>query len=118
MRIEPAPSLPWARGPSPAATAAAPPPDEPPGVRPWYQGLWLVPATRLLVSPFQPYSGVLLLPSSTPPAASSRSTTGASKSGTQSCVSSEPMVVRIPLVGTRSLMESGMPASGPALPSR
>ena len=118
MRIEPAPSLPWARGPSPAATAAAPPPEEPPGVRPWRHGLWLVPATRLLVSPFQPNSGVLLLPSSTPPAASRRSTTGASKSGTQSRDSSEPMVVRTPLVGTRSLIESGMPASGPALPSR
>ncbi len=118
MRIDPAPSEPWAIGPSPAATAAAAPPEEPPGVRPWRHGLWVVPLTRLLVSPFQPNSGVLVLPSSTAPAASSRSTTGASKSGTQSRCSREPMVVRIPRVATRSLIDSGMPASGPALPSR
>ena len=31
MRIEPPPSLPWASGTMPAATAAAAPPDEPPG---------------------------------------------------------------------------------------
>ena len=118
MRIDPAPSEPWASGPSPAAIAAAAPPEEPPGVRPWRHGLWVVPLTRLLVSPFQPNSGVLVLPSSTPPAPSSRSTTGASKSGTQSSCSSEPMVVRTPRVGTRSLIDSGTPASGPALPSR
>src|SRR5258706_2583819 len=33
MRIDPAPSEPSASGPNPAATAAAPPPVDPPGVR-------------------------------------------------------------------------------------
>src|SRR5437588_12556996 len=39
MRIEPAPSEPWAMGPSPAATAEPAPPDEAPEVRSWFQGL-------------------------------------------------------------------------------
>ena len=39
MRIEPSPSLPCAIGTSPAATAAAAPPDEPPGVRSVRHGL-------------------------------------------------------------------------------
>ena len=39
MRIEPSPSLPCAIGTSPAATAAADPPDDPPGVRSTSHGL-------------------------------------------------------------------------------
>lgn len=39
MRIEPPPSLPWAPGTMPAATAAPEPPDEPPGVREVSHGL-------------------------------------------------------------------------------
>src|SRR6266852_9203337 len=39
MRIEPPPSLPWASGARPAATAAAAPPLEPPGVRDVSHGL-------------------------------------------------------------------------------
>ena len=38
MRIEPAPSEPWASGPRPAATAAPAPPDEAPEVRSRFQG--------------------------------------------------------------------------------
>ena len=83
MRIEPAPSLPCAMGPRPAATAAAAPPLEPPAVRPDFQGFSVDPKTRLVLSPFQPYSGVLVLPSVTAPAAFTRSTNGASKSGIQ-----------------------------------
>src|SRR6478609_4141317 len=67
IRIDPAPSLPCASGPKPIATAAAPPPEEPPGVRPYFQGLWVEPETRLVVSPFHPISGVLVLPSITVP---------------------------------------------------
>ena len=33
IRIDPPPSEPWATGTSPAATAAAAPPDEPPAIR-------------------------------------------------------------------------------------
>src|SRR5512142_3016973 len=39
MRIEPPPSLAWAAGTIPAATAAEAPPDEPPDVRARSQGL-------------------------------------------------------------------------------
>src|SRR5580765_5468115 len=39
MRIDPPPSLAWATGTSPAATAAAEPPDEPPVECPMFQGL-------------------------------------------------------------------------------
>src|ERR687893_3269178 len=83
MRIEPAPSLPWASGPRPAATAAAAPPLDPPGVFARFQGLNDGPNTRFPESPFQPNSGVLVFPSMTAPAAYNRSTTGASWSGIQ-----------------------------------
>ena len=112
MRIDPAPSVPWASTPMPATTAAAAPPLEPPGVRPCRQGLWVGPTTRLPESPFQPISGVFVLPSNTMPASRRRSTRGASKSGIQSAVSSDPRVVRIPRVAVRSFSEPGMPARG------
>src|SRR5918997_2318957 len=117
IRIEPAPSLPWASGPSPAATAAAAPPLDPPGVFTRFHGLNDGPNTRLPESPFQPNSGVLVLPSMTAPAAYNRSTTGASSSGTQSGSINEPRAVRTPRVGVRSLIEVGMPANGGASPS-
>src|SRR5215207_8994056 len=117
MRIEPAPSLPWARGPRPAATAAAAPPLDPPGVFSRFQGLNEGPNTRFPESPFQPSSGVLVFPSMTAPAAYNRSTMGASSTGTQSGSINEPRAVRIPRVGVRSLIEMGMPANGGASPS-
>ena len=43
MRIEPAPSEPSAAGTMPAATAAAEPPLEPPGVCSGFQGLRVIP---------------------------------------------------------------------------
>jgi hypothetical protein len=43
IRIEPIPSLPCASGTMPAATAAAEPPDEPPGVRSRFHGLRVTP---------------------------------------------------------------------------
>ena len=43
IRIEPAPSLAWATGTSPAATAAQAPPEEPPGERSGSQGLRVAP---------------------------------------------------------------------------
>ena len=50
-------------------TATAAPPEEPPAVRPCCHGLWVGPTMRLPESPFQPSSGVLVLPSMTAPAA-------------------------------------------------
>ena len=49
MRIEPPPSVAVAMGASPAATAAAEPPLEPPGVNSSFHGLRVVPKTRLSV---------------------------------------------------------------------
>ena len=45
MRTEPAPSVPTLSGPSPAATAAAVPPDDPPGVRLGSHGLRVMPVS-------------------------------------------------------------------------
>ena len=47
VRIDPARSLPTSSGISPAASAAAAPPDEPPGVCSGLYGLFVVPKTRL-----------------------------------------------------------------------
>ena len=47
MRIDPPPSFAWAMGTMPAATAAALPPEEPPGVRDGSHGLRAGPKRRL-----------------------------------------------------------------------
>ncbi len=74
MRIEPPPSLALARGTRPPATAAAEPPDEPPGVRSSFQGLRVVPCSLVLVQLIPPNSDAVVWPASTAPAARSRST--------------------------------------------
>src|SRR5881394_4495899 len=78
MRIEPAPSVPTASGPMPDATAAAAPPEEPPGVFFGFHGLRVMPVSGLSVTPFQPNSGVVVLPSSTAPCSRSLAVAGAS----------------------------------------
>ena len=83
MRIDPAPSEPWASGPRPAAAAAAAPALEPPVVIAVFQGLRVMPVRGLSPSAFQPNSGLVVLPSITPPAAARRRTNGASTSGTR-----------------------------------
>src|SRR5439155_10662011 len=82
MRIEPPPSEAWARGSAPAATAAAAPPDEPPGVRAVSQGLRHAPLSTDSVTHVLPNSGVLDLPSTTKPASFMRRTTATSFAGT------------------------------------
>ena len=67
MRIEPAPSLPSASGTRPAASAAALPPLEPPGVVAGSHGLRVTPYSGLSVTPFQPNSGDVVWPGSTAP---------------------------------------------------
>ncbi len=51
MRIEPPPSLPSGIGTSPAATAAAAPPLEPPDTLSRFHGLRVAPKTKLSVVP-------------------------------------------------------------------
>src|SRR5687768_15320317 len=80
MRTEPAPSVPTLSGPSPAATAAAVPPDDPPGVFDGSHGLRVSPVNGEFVSPLQPNSGVVVFPTSTAPASRSRAVAGASTS--------------------------------------
>ncbi len=68
MRIEPPPSLAWAIGTMPAATAAAEPPLEPPVVRGESHGFRAAPKRRGSVVGRMPNSGVLVLPTITSPA--------------------------------------------------
>ncbi len=67
MRIEPRPSLAWAMGTIPAATAEAAPPEEPPAMWSAFHGLRQGPSSADSVVPVMPYSGVLVLPSRTTP---------------------------------------------------
>ena len=80
MRIDPPPSLPKAIGPMPAATHAAAPPLDPPGLMRRFHGLRVTPKSGPSVSAFQPNSGVVVLPRITAPASRSRATQGASSS--------------------------------------
>src|SRR5207253_5989493 len=109
MRLDPPPSVPTPIGASPAATAAAAPPDDPPGVRDRSQGLAVRPNSGASVKHLWPNSGVVVLPTRIAPAALSRATEGESASGTLSASATEPNVVRTPLVLTRSLAANGTP---------
>ena len=72
MRIDPPPSLPCATGTSPAATATAEPPDEPPGVRLVSHGLRVAPEWRGSVVGRIPNSGRFVVPTITKPASRRR----------------------------------------------
>src|SRR3546814_1747681 len=72
MRVDPPPSLAVPHGMSPAATAAAVPPDDPPGVRLGSHGLRVMPHARVLVKLRVPNSGAAVLPIGTAPAARNR----------------------------------------------
>ena len=78
MRIEPAPSDAVASATSPAATAAALPPLEPPGLRWGFQGLRVTPQVADSVKPEIASSGRWVLPITIAPAARRRRTISAS----------------------------------------
>ena len=90
MRREPPRSEPSASQAMPVASATAAPPEEPPQVSSRFHGLRVMPNTSLKVLAPAPNSGVLVLPSTTPPAASMRSTCQAENSGTWSAKIGEP----------------------------
>ena len=69
MRIDPPPSLAWANGTIPDATAAAAPPLDPPGVRVVSHGLWVGPHAIGSVVGTLPSSGLFVRPAITSPAA-------------------------------------------------
>ena len=103
MRMLPPVSLPSVANASPATTATADPPDDPPGIFVGSHGLWTSPKCGL--TELTPYANSCKpsLPRSTAPASRSRRTTVASSSGIQSARIREPAVVRIPFVAKRSL---------------
>src|ERR1700736_890166 len=114
MRIDPPPSDPVANGTMPEAMAAALPPDDPPGERARSHGLRVDPKSGDSVSAFHPSSGVLVLPTTTHPAATRRSTSGEwVVAGAPAAHAADPNVVRKPAASSRSLTPMGMPASGP-----
>src|SRR5262249_31615695 len=117
-RSEPPRSVPSASGHMPVARAAAEPPLDPPDVSARFHGFRVAPNTALTVFGPNANSGVFVLPSTMAPAARRRCTTSASSSGTWSSKSFEPCVVRMPFVGVTSLIATGMPSSGGAVPRR
>ncbi len=114
MRVEPPPSLAVATGTRPAATAAAEPPLEPPGVRSSPHGLRVTPHALVLVKLRVPNSGAAVLPTGTPPAARMRATcTESAATGPRPMKGSEPWDVGMPAQSSRSLTPKGTPAKGP-----
>ena len=73
-RMDPPVSEPSATGSMPAATAAALPPDEPPGTWSRFHGLWVAPKALDSVVEPNANSSMLSLPTGMAPAASVRST--------------------------------------------
>ena len=118
MRIEPPPSVPCATGQRPAASAAAAPPLEPPGVRERSHGLRQSPLSSDSVTAIVPSSGVFVLPMTTKPASRIRRTTAASTSGTLSANCLHEYVVRSPAVAVKSLIGIGTPLNGPSAGAR
>src|SRR3990172_4760516 len=114
IRTEPPPSEPSASGPTPLATAAAPPPLEPPGVSAGSQGLRVTPKSGFSVTALWPNSDVFVLPRTPAPAARRRATGSASSAGTCSANRREPPVVVRPRVASRSLIDRGTPWSAPS----
>jgi hypothetical protein len=118
-RIEPPVSVPSEPAASPAATAAAGPPDEPPGTRVRSHGLRVTLRAECSVDEPIANSSMFDLPSITAPALASRSTTVASYGGTKFSRIFEAQVVRTPFVQNTSLSAIGAPSSGPSgRPSR
>ncbi len=115
MRIEPAPSEPVAAGTRPAATAAALPPDEPPGTRFGSHGLRVMPQAGDSVNMAKASSGRLVLPITIPPAARSRLTTSLSSRAGWS-TAPVPRVVNSPATSCVSLTARGTPRSGSSSP--
>ncbi len=116
IRIEPSVSPPSAMSARPAATAAADPPLEPPAMRDASQGFAVRPKCGLTVVMPQANSWVLVLPTTSAPAARSAATAGASRSGSRR-KNDEPARVGSPATSIMSLTPSARPCSGPRAPA-
>ena len=113
MRIDPPPSPPVASVTMPPATAAADPPDEPPGVRPCCHGLCVTPLSTVRVRLTPPNSLAVVSPNGTaPPVSRSRSMCVSvwlatrSRNGTDASVSGQPAT------WSSSFTASGTPPNG------
>src|SRR5690348_9775153 len=115
-RIEPPVSVPIAHGASPAATAAALPPEEPPGTRPRSHGLSTGPKPEFSFEDPIANSSWLVLPSSGAPASARCFTTVAVYGGRYPSRIFEPAWLGTPSVQNRSLTASGTPPRGPGEP--
>ena len=115
-RTDPPVSVPTARSASPTATAAAEPPELPPGLRPRSHGLCVGPCTEVAVEAPMASSSMLARPSTTAPARRSRATTGASRSAGTRLWASEAHAVTWPATSMLSLTTTTTPWSGPTRP--
>src|SRR5580704_15306554 len=111
-RIEPPVSVPIAHGARPAATAAALPPEEPPGTRVLSHGLSVGPNAEFSVEEPIANSSWLVFASSVAPASRRRETTVAVYGGRYPSRMRDPAWLGTPAVQNRSLNASGTPASG------
>ena len=117
MRTEPPVSVPSARRHSPAATAAAAPPELPPGARGacnGYAGLATGPYIEWVFRAPMANSSQLLRDEIHAPASRRRSTTVASKGARYSASMRLAHVVRTPFIAMFSLMLTDQSCSGPA----
>jgi hypothetical protein len=80
--------------------------------------LCVIPVSGLWLTPFQPNSGAVVLPTITVPACCRRVTDGVLSAGTWPCMVNEPYSHCTPATGCRSLMVTGTPVSGPAASPR
>ena len=113
IRRDPPPSPPVAMGARNAATAAAAPPLEPPGVRVVSQGFLPVMPREFSQVPTKPSSEQFVFPRMIPPAWRMRSRNAALFCGMWSLKMMDPLVVRMPAVIWLSLMGIGSPWRGP-----
>src|SRR5437667_400624 len=109
-------SLPTSSGVSPAASAAAPPPVDPPGVRAGSHGFTVRPKIGLSACQSARTGGTFVLPTMTAPALRTRVVAGASWSETKRDHSGTPTVVRRPVTLIDSFSVIGRPRSGPSSP--
>ena len=103
-------SVPSAQGASPPATAAAEPPEEPPGTRSGSHGFCVGPKAEFSVDEPIANSSRFVLPRSGSPAALQRAATVESKTGVYPTRIFEPAVVGMPFVVITSLSAIGTPS--------
>lgn len=109
MRIDPPPSDAWAMGAIPEDTAAAAPPEDPPGVCSGFQGLRVIPSRSLSVNETVPNSGVVVLPMKMNPADRNWATSWLSAGFGSGDDALDPSVVGQPSTSSRSLIGNGTP---------